>query len=221
VTPDLPDAPRDSATGRHPDGGGVRTEDMRREFSDASDAALVVAIGRYRQDALAEAYRRHAGAVFGLAKRLLDDHARAEEIVQEVFLRLWNDPSRFDPDRGTLRSYLLAHAHGRSVDLLRADAARRTREEREATMSAEAGYDVAHEVWDLALASHVREAMAVLTDGERAAIELAYFGGKTYKEVAEMLGEPEGTVKSRIRSGLRRLRSELVEAGVASGGGAS
>ena len=69
--------------------------------------ALVVAIARYRQDALAEAYRRHAGAVFGLAKRLLADHARAEEVVQEVFVRLWNDPNRFDPDRGTLRSYLL------------------------------------------------------------------------------------------------------------------
>ena len=208
----------------HPAGDPLRTEDVRQELADASDAALVVAIGRYRQDALAEAYRRHAGAVFGLAKRLLDDHARAEEIVQEVFLRLWNDPGRFDPDRGTLRSFLLAHAHGRSVDVLRADAARRAREEREAVRdAATAGtsYDVAHEVWDLALASHVREAMEALTPGERAAIELAYFGGKTYKEVAAELGEPEGTVKSRIRSGLRRLRTELVDAGIAAEGGAS
>jgi RNA polymerase sigma-70 factor (ECF subfamily) len=202
----------------HPDADPLRTDDMRRDFADASDAALVVAIARYRQDALAEAYRRHAGAVFGLAKRLLADQARAEEIVQEVFLRLWNEPDRFDPDRGTLRSYLLAHTHGRSVDVVRSDTSRRAREERDAAMAADGGYDVAHEVWDLALAGHVRQAMASLQPGERAAIELAYFGGRTYKEVAEVLGEPEGTVKSRIRTGLRRLRGELVDAGVTTGG---
>ena len=190
---------------------------MRREYTEASDAALVVAIGRFQQSALAEAYRRHAGATFGLAKRLLNDHARAEEVVQEVFVRLWNEPSRYDPERGTLRSFLLAHAHGRSVDLIRADVSRRKREEKEAREQAGGGYDIAHEVWDLALAGHVREAMEALQQGEREAIELAYFGGLTYKEVAEHLGEPEGTVKSRIRSGLRRLRGELVQAGVTVG----
>lgn len=190
---------------------------MQRDLENASDAALVVSIGRFSQDALAEAYRRHAGAVFGLAKRLLTDHARAEEIVQEVFVRLWNEPTRFDPERGTLRSFLLANAHGRAVDLIRSDVSRRRREEREAFQTAEAGYDVAHEVWDLALASHVRDAMHVLQDGERAAIELAYFGGMTYREVAAELGDAEGTVKSRIRSGLKKLRSELLRTGVSMG----
>ncbi|HSM64824.1 MAG TPA: sigma-70 family RNA polymerase sigma factor [Ilumatobacteraceae bacterium] len=190
---------------------------MRREYTDASDAALVVSIGRYQQAALAEAYRRHAGACFGLAKRLLNDHARAEEIVQEVFVRLWNEPNRYDPERGTLRSFLLAHTHGRSVDMIRSDVSRRTREEREAREQADGGYDLAHEVWDLALAGHVRDAMATLQPGERTAIELAYFGGLTYKEAAVQLGEPEGTVKSRIRSGLKKLRIELVEAGVSIG----
>jgi len=190
---------------------------VKREYTEASDATLVVSIGRYQQAALAEAYRRHAGASFGLAKRLLNDHARAEEVVQEVFVRLWNEPNRYDPDRGTLRSFLLAHTHGRSVDMIRSDVSRRTREEREAREQADGGYDVAHEVWDLALAGHVREAMETLQQGERDAIELAYFGGLTYKEVAERLGEPEGTVKSRIRSGLKRLRGELVHAGVTVG----
>jgi len=185
---------------------------------EASDAVLVVAIGRYDQAALAEAYRRHAGAAFGLAKRLLVDHSRAEEVVQEVFVRLWNDPQRYDPDRGTLRSFLLAHVHGRSVDVIRADASRRRREEREVRQHADAGYDVAHEVWDMALAGHVRDAMDVLQPGEREAIELAYFGGLTYREAAERLGAPEGTVKSRIRNGLKRLRSELVHAGVTAEG---
>jgi RNA polymerase sigma-70 factor (ECF subfamily) len=190
---------------------------VRRDYAEASDAALVVSIGRYQQAALAEAYRRHAGATFGLAKRLLNDHARAEEIVQEVFVRLWNEPSRYDPDRGTLRSFLLAHTHGRSVDMIRADVSRRTREEREAREQADGGYDVAREVWDLALAGHVREALESLQEGEREAIELAYFGGLTYKEVADRLDEPEGTVKSRIRAGLKRLRGELVAAGVTVG----
>lgn len=183
----------------------------------ASDAALVVAIGRYHDDALAEAYRRHAGAVFGLAKRLLSDRAMAEEIVQEVFLRLWNDPDRFDPDRGTLRSFLLAHCHGRSVDLIRSESSRRRREEKELTLAAEAGYDLEHEVWDAAVADRVKAALRVLPDGEREAILLAYFGGHTYREVADLLDTPEGTVKSRIRSGLKRLRGELMGAGIGMG----
>jgi RNA polymerase sigma-70 factor, ECF subfamily len=190
---------------------------VKREYTEASDAALVVSIGRYQQAALAEAYRRHAGATFGLAKRLLNDHARAEEVVQEVFVRLWNEPNRYDPERGTLRSFLLSHTHGRSVDMIRSDVSRRNREDREAREQADGGYDVAHEVWDMAVAGHVREALRNLQQGEREAIELAYFGGLTYKEVAERLGDPEGTVKSRIRSGLKRLRGELVQAGVTVG----
>ena len=185
----------------------------------ASDAQLVVAIGRFHQDALAEAYRRHAGASFGLALRILSSRPLAEEVVQEVFLRLWNEPERFDPARGTLRAFLLAQTHGRSVDLVRAETARRGREERDARRTAESGYDLEREVEDLALAEHVREALAELNEGERAAIELAYFGGHSYREVASLLGEPEGTVKSRIRIGLRRLRDSLVAAGATEIGG--
>ncbi|MEO6629709.1 MAG: sigma-70 family RNA polymerase sigma factor [Aquihabitans sp.] len=187
---------------------------MRGDLSEVSDAGLVVAISRYHEPALAEAYRRHAGAVYGLARRLLSDDARAEEIVQEVFLRLWNSPDKFDPGRGTLRSYLLAQCHGRSVDLLRSDTSRRRREENDLRRTAETGYDLEREVWDLTLADHVRDAIARLPEGEREAIRLAYLGGHTYREVATMLDEPEGTVKSRIRSGLKHLRSELVAAGV-------
>lgn len=197
-----------------------RTDDVQRDLADISDASLVVSIGRFQQDALAEAYRRHAGAVFGLAKRLLTDHARAEEIVQEVFVRLWNEPDRFDPDRGTLRSFLLANAHGRSVDLIRSEVSRRKREERDAAETADAGYDISREVWDLALAGHVREAMQTLHETERDSIELAYFGGLTYREVAEQLGEAEGTVKSRIRTGLKKLRRELEKAEITIGSGA-
>lgn len=188
---------------------------VREDFAAASDASLVVALARYEQAALGEIYRRHAGAVFGLAKRLLNEAAKAEEIVQEVFLRLWHNPEKFDHERGSLRSFLLAQTHGRAVDALRSDIARRRREERDAREAATAGYDLDREVWDMAMADHVRAAMLTLQPGERAAVELAYFGGRTYREVAAELGEAEGTVKSRIRSGLKRLRVELVASGVA------
>jgi RNA polymerase sigma-70 factor (ECF subfamily) len=183
-------------------------------FNDSSDSVLVIGIGRYQQEALAEAYRRHAGSVFALARRLLVDKALAEEVVQEVFLRLWNNPEKFDHERGSLRSYLLAQCHGRSVDLLRSETSRRRREERDVRRTAESGYDLEHEVVDLAVAEKVQVALESLPDGERQAISLAYFGGHTYREVAELLDQPEGTVKSRIRTGLKRLRTELVGAGL-------
>ena len=180
----------------------------------ASDATLVVAVGRYRQEALAEAYRRHAGAVFALARRLLNEQNLAEEVVQEVFFRLWDAPEKFDAARGSLRSYLLAQCHGRSVDLIRSEQSRRQREVKEHRQRAEAGYDIEHEVWDLAVAEHVREALVDLPEDERKAIELAYFRGHTYREVALILDQPEGTVKSRIRAGMRRMRMTLTDAGV-------
>jgi RNA polymerase sigma-70 factor (ECF subfamily) len=187
---------------------------MERELSAASDANLVLAVARFDDAALAEIYRRHAGAVFALARRLLREQSVAEEVVQEVFLRLWNQPERFDVDRGSLRSYLLSMTHGRSIDIMRSDGARREREKREARVTAEAGYDLEREVWDLALADHVRGAVLALPGEERLAIELAYFGGHSYREVASILEEPEGTVKSRIRAGLRRMSASLGATGI-------
>src|SRR3954469_15852852 len=194
---------------------------MSAALQDMSDAALVVAVGRWRNEALAEIYRRHGGAVYALARRVLNDVTDAEEVVQEVFLRLWNSPEKFDPERGSLRSYLLAQTHGRSVDLLRADTSRRRREERQVRQTAEPEYDIEHQVCVLAVAENVKLALGQLPDDERRSIELAYFGGHTYREVAVMLDTPEGTIKSRIRAGLRRMRGTLADAGIGIAGGES
>jgi len=184
------------------------------DFKEQSDATLVLGIARYKQEALAEVYRRHGGAVFALARRVIGDNGTAEEVVQEVLLKLWSQPDRFDSDRGSLRAFLLTQAHSRSVDIIRSEGSRRRREENDASRTAKAGYDLEHEVWDLAMAEQVQGAMGSLPVDERKAIELAYFGGHSYRDVALMLDQPEGTVKSRIRSGLRRLRTELQAAGI-------
>jgi RNA polymerase sigma-70 factor, ECF subfamily len=183
---------------------------MELDWQSVNDTVLVVAIARWQEPALAEAYRRHGGSVYALARRVTQDPAQAEEVTQDVFLRLWEQPERFDPSRGALRSYLLVQTHRRAVDRLRQDVARRQRQEREARLSPQPAPNVEERVSELAMAEQVRGAFSALEPNERQAIELAYFGGHTYREVARLLEQPEGTVKSRIRSGLRRMQRELV-----------
>ena len=185
-----------------------------QELSERSDAQLVTTIARHSEAALAEVYRRHGGAVYGLAKRVLNNSAEAEDVVQVVFLHLWNNPDRFDPTRGPLRSFLLAQAHGRAVDVVRSLNARQRREVKDAQRTTTTSYDLDHEVWDLALKDHVSNALEELPREERRAIELAYFKGLTYVEVAQSLGQPEGTIKSRIRNGMQRMRVALIQAGI-------
>jgi RNA polymerase sigma-70 factor, ECF subfamily len=188
-----------------------RSED---DIRDLSDARLVVGVAGLHQDALAEVYRRYGGAVLALARRLLHDRALAEDVTQEVFVRLWRNPIAFDPERGSLRSYLFAQTHGRSVDLIRAEQARRSREERSARLARHEADEVDREAWLLFAGAQARAALESLNHDERVAIELAYFGGRTYRQVAADLGEPEGTIKSRIRTGLARLRASLRAEGI-------
>lgn len=186
---------------------------MRADLSLVSDPQLVVAVGRYDEAALAELYRRHGSIVAAVSLRLLGDQGRADEVTQEIFTRLWQRPERFDPERSALRTYLVTDAHGRAVDRLRADQRRSAREERHERSAVRVDADVEREVGELLRAERVREALVELPDPERAAIELAYFDGRTYREVADQLGIPEGTAKSRIRNGLHRLARHLEATG--------
>lgn len=137
--------------------------------------------------------------------------AQTWDIVQEVFLRLWRwrQPEQFNPGRGSLRSFLLAQVHGRAGDLVRSESSRAAREERAALAEFDGPYDLAAEVAARDAVRPVRAALRVLTTDERRAIDLAYFSGFTYVEVAQILGAPEDTIKGRIRSELQRLRAEL------------
>jgi RNA polymerase sigma-70 factor, ECF subfamily len=186
-----------------------RIQTVQHISTEDSDAVLVVAIGRGQQRALAEVYHRHGGQAFRLAERLLIDTKRAEDVVQDVFLHLWRNPESFDAERASLRTWLLLKTHGKAVDTIRAEAARRGREERILNDRTNNEADLDREIWDLTVADRVQQAIGELPEGERQAINLAYFGGHTYTEVAVALGEPEGTIKSRIRKGLTTLRRSL------------
>ena len=186
--------------------------DVRRDrrLEELDDADLVAEVRARRPEAVDVLWRRHSSAVLGVARRVTGNAPLAEEVLQEVFLRLWRAPERFDSTRGALRSFLLMEANGRSIDAIRSDVSRRGLETRTARSDRTDADPVAAEVWDGSVADHLREALDQLPDGEREAIELAYYGHHPYKVVATILGVPEGTVKSRIRAGLARMRDRLV-----------
>ena len=179
------------------------------DLGEVDDSDLVAAITRRDESAMDEALRRHRQPVVAFAYRLVGDRERADEIAQDVFLRLWERSSRFDAQRGSLRAFLLAITHGRALDVMRSDSSRRAREKRDAVRTIAPNTGVEAEVVAKTVADAVRDALSQLPEAERHAVELAYFGGHSYRMVARMLDEPEGTVKSRIRSGLARLRALL------------
>jgi RNA polymerase sigma-70 factor (ECF subfamily) len=194
-------------TRRDLEGRLVRLIHVSIDRTRDADIARDVADGK--RGALEELYNQFAGAVKTVAWRVLRDEARAEDVVQEVFVAFWRQPDRYNPDRGSLRVYLLTMAHRKAVDIVRSEQARMRRELEDPTPVPPS---IDEEVWALSLGDKVRSALAELADGERDAIALAYLDGLTYVEVARRLGAPEGTVKSRIRSGMRKLSTSLGDA---------
>lgn len=165
------------------------------------------------ESAVADLYDQFSSFVFGLARRVTGDRTAAEDVTQDVFITCWERPDAFDPDRGRLRTFLGTLAHRRSVDWVRREEARRRRTARDAALVVRVP-DVEEMVSALATAERVRAEVERLPLEQAEAIRLAYFGGKTYRQVAIELGIPEGTAKSRLRLGLRRIAAALEGNGV-------
>ncbi len=169
-----------------------------------------MAVQRGDQDAVAALYDRYSGVAFGLAFRIINDRTSAEDAVQEAFVSMWKQAPRFDPERGQVRSWLLTIVHHRAIDAVRRRAARAERglPEGPEEFIATRGRPEELAEWTLE-AEAVREAMRVVPEDQRRTIEMAYFGGLTHVEIAERTGVPLGTVKSRLRIGLEKMREHL------------
>lgn len=191
-----------------PRDGGTRAAKVGIESPGDTDAALVQRVAGGDQAALGTLFDRHAPAVQGLARSVCGA-ADADDVVQDVFLRLWQRPERFDATRGSLRTFLMTNTHGRAVDVLRSDGARRWREAGERFRDRPTNTEVDDAAVAAVLQEDVAHLVLALPVHEREAIVLAYFGGLTYRDVAALLEQPEGTTKGRIRTGLSRLRAEL------------
>jgi RNA polymerase sigma-70 factor (ECF subfamily) len=193
--------------------------DMARLHSVSSGAApedaeplpsLLRRSARGDQAAFADLYDATAARLHGLVLRVIRDPAQADEVTQEAFLDIWRTASRFDPERGSAISWMLTIAHRKAVDRVRSAEAATRREATYHDRNRTVAHDETAEAATAALeATRVRHAMSSLTEVQREAIELAYFGGYTHTQVATMLDLPVGTAKTRIRDGLIRLRDAM------------
>ena len=172
------------------------------------DLIRLVALGD--EAAFEELYDAVSPRVFGLVRRVVRDPAQSEEVTQEIFVDIWQNAARFDADRGRAISWILVIAHRRAVDRVRASQASTDRDMRQGIKEYKESYDDVADTVETAMESaRVNQALATLTASQQEAIRLAYYGGYTHQEVAELLKIPVGTVKTRIRDGMIRLRDKL------------
>jgi RNA polymerase sigma-70 factor (ECF subfamily) len=183
---------------------------LNRRSRGVNGDALLVAAAKGDESAFAEFYDLVAGRVYGIVRSVVRDPARSEEVTQEVMLELWRTAPRYQRGLGSATTWALTIAHRRAVDRVRSEQASRDREQRVASASTEVPVpDTGSVVVDKLDRERVRRALGELTDTQRESIELAYFGGHSHSEVAALLELPLGTVKTRIRDGLVRLRDRL------------
>jgi RNA polymerase sigma factor (sigma-70 family) len=191
---------------------GETPRPVARSFAHLSDEAVVALVARADESALAELYDRFGRVAYGLALRILRDENLAEDAVQEGFLAAWRNADRFMPERAKASTWLLTLVHRRAVDLVRRENRRRAEPLTEGIepVPAESAED---DAWLRFERERVQAALKLLPDQQREAIELAYYGGFSQSELAERLGQPVGTIKSRMFTGLARLRELLAEPG--------
>ena len=180
-------------------------------MTSPQDVALVERISGRDEAALREVITAYGGAVHGMARRVVAEPSLAEEVAQDTFLALWRGPGAFEATRGSLQSFLMGVARNKAVDLVRLEESRRrARDALAAEVLTKSTEDPTHEpMAEIDSREGIKEALASLSSVQREAIVLAYFGGRTYREVAEELGIPEGTAKTRMRDGLATLRDLL------------
>jgi RNA polymerase sigma-70 factor (ECF subfamily) len=184
---------------------------VSRQLTHLSDEALVLMAARSEESALAELYDRYGRAAYGLALRVLRDPALAEDAVQEAFLALWRTAARFVPEKSKASTWILTLVHRRAVDAVRREQRRRADTLEQAPEPSVEGVD--EDAWLRLQRERVQAALRSLPDAQREALELAYYGGFSQSELAERLGQPLGTVKSRMFTGLTRMREVLGEPG--------
>ncbi len=185
-----------------------------RDLEDARDREMVRRVSRGDEDAFRTLFRRYGPPGKALALRVLRQPFMAEEIVQEAFLALWRDPNGYREERGSFRAWILSAVHHRAVDLVRREEAHRRRALAAAPdepVQRDIGEVVTEEADLVEQRARVRAALGAIPAEQRAVLEMMYFGGKTQTQIAEELGLPLGTVKSRTLLGMRRLRSMLAE----------
>ncbi len=194
--------------------GAVAEGPRGTSYNSYDDLLLGELIGRRDPAALEELYDRHGGAVYGLARRVVADDQLAHDVVQEVFLAIWRGAATYDGSRGSLSTWLFALTHHKSVDAVRRSQRHSGRRAPEEALTTQA--DPAQAVDEQAIAAvrgdEVRAALAALPEPQRRALTLAYFGGYSQAEIAQLTGTPLGTVKTRTLAALRRLRAALDDA---------
>ncbi|GMA29332.1 RNA polymerase sigma factor SigK [Arenivirga flava] len=185
-------------------------EPERVERAPASLEDLLTAVAAGDRAAFAELYDRTAPRVLGLIKRLLIDHSQSEEVAQEVFLEIWQTAARYQPNKGAAVTWMLTMAHRRAVDRVRSSQSSRDRDVRIGIRDFEPGFDQVSESVEVSVEhERVSKALGRLTELQRQAVKLAYYGGLSHSEIAAKLSIPIGTVKTRLRDGMIRLRDEL------------
>jgi RNA polymerase sigma-70 factor (ECF subfamily) len=176
-------------------------------YPHLADEDLMVLVGGGDDDAFAALYDRHCRLAYSVAHKLTGEKHSAEDLVQEVFIKVWRSAQRYRPERGSVRTWILSVVRNQSIDQLRAKATRsRMQEKVEASAPRYEPSEAFAEVWHEARQHRVREALDAVPHFQQQVLELAHFSDLTHKEIAERLGLPPGTVKGRIRLGLEKLR---------------
>jgi RNA polymerase sigma-70 factor, ECF subfamily len=192
------------ARGQHPAGGAAATS------APPTLEQLLARVAREDHEAFEAVYRRVSAPIYGLVRSVLRNHAKAEEVTQEVLVEIWRTAPRFDQQRGPAQTWMMTLAHRRAVDRVRSEQAAADREARAASRSTVTAYDEVTEQVEARLdRERVRHCMETLTVLQRESVTLAYYRGHSYREVSELLDLPLGTVKTRLRDGLIRLRDCL------------